>query len=412
MHNWLSNTLLIAKREYLERIRTKAFVVATVLIPVLLGGLGVGSGYIAQRTHSDAHIAIVSPDQTFAMDLKHELETGKDSHMRVDLEPAGAATLERLDAAIKNSRRLAGYLEVMPTATPTERPTFRYNSRSASDIGTNSTLKSAIKVVLTRERLSGHGLGGKEIEGIMAPVEIDTSRNGDITAAFYGAYLFFILMYMVIMLYGMNTARSIIEEKSSRVFEVLLATIRPEEMLAGKILGVGAVGLTQIGVWMAAAFAVGFFFAGVIPGTAGHAIISGRQVFFFVAYFLFGFLLYSSIAAALGAMTNSEQELQQLNLFLVIPLAFCMLMLLSIIKNPDSTLSRVVSLIPFCSPLLMNFRISIGDPQPWEIILSFVLMGLTIAAILWVSSRIYRVGILMYGKKPNLPEILRWLRYS
>jgi ABC-2 type transport system permease protein len=111
-------------------------------------------------------------------------------------------------------------------------------------------------------------------------------------------------------------------------------------------------------------------------------------------------------------MTNSEQELQQLNMFLVIPLAFCMLMLVSIIKSPDSTMSRIVSLIPFCSPLLMNFRISVGSPQPWEIALSFILMSLTILAILWVSSRIYRVGILMYGKKPNLPEILRWLKYS
>ena len=246
----------------------------------------------------------------------------------------------------------------------------------------------------------------------MAPVEIDTSQTGDTTAAFFAAYILFILMYMVIMLYGMNTARSIIEEKSSRVFEVLLSTIRPDEMLAGKIIGVGAVGLTQVGVWMLAAFTVGVFFAGSIPGTSGHAVVSAAQIFFFIAYFLFGFLLYSSIAAALGAMTNSEQELQQLNMFLVIPLAFCMLMLFSIIKNPDSTLSRVVSLIPFCSPLLMNFRISIGDPQPWEIGLSFLLMTLTIAAILWVSSRIYRVGILMYGKKPNLPEILRWLRYS
>ena len=148
-----------------------------------------------------------------------------------------------------------------------------------------------------------------------------------------------------------------------------------------------------------------------MPGS-GHPIISITQVFFFIAFFLFGFMLYSSIAAALGAMTNSEQELQQLNMFLVIPLASCMLMLVPIIKDPDSTLSCVVSLIPFCSPLLMNFRVSIGNPQPWEIWLSFLLMTLTILAILWVASRIYRVGILMYGKKPNLPEIMRWLKYS
>ncbi len=413
MPDFFHNTWLIAKREYLERIRTKAFIIATILIPALLGGLGFGSGYLAQRTKSTAHIAIVSSDPVFAADLKRELEEGKDSNMTIDLDTPSPATSARLQAALKDSsRHFAGYLEVIPPASPAARPTFTYNSRSASDIGTNSALKTAIHAVLTRERLSGRGIGASDIQAIMAPVEIDTSQTGDTTAAFFAAYILFILMYMVIMLYGMNTARSIIEEKSSRVFEVLLSTIRPDEMLAGKIIGVGAVGLTQVGVWMIAAFTVGIFVAGSMPGTAGHAIVSVHQIFFFIAYFLFGFLLYSSIAAALGAMTNSEQELQQLNMFLVIPLAFCMLMLFSIIKNPDSALSRIVSLIPFCSPLLMNFRISIGDPQPWEIALSFILMSLTIAAILWVSSRIYRVGILMYGKKPNLPEILRWLKYS
>jgi len=111
-------------------------------------------------------------------------------------------------------------------------------------------------------------------------------------------------------------------------------------------------------------------------------------------------------------MTNSEQELQQLNMFLVIPLAFCFLMIFVIVPAPNSTLAQVVSLIPFCSPLLMNFRISLTTVPAWQIGLSFVLMSLTILAILWAASRIYRVGILMYGKKPNLPEILRWLKYS
>jgi len=409
----LNNVWLIARREYLERVRTKAFLIATVLIPVLLGGLVFGGGYMAQRTKSSAHIAILSYDPAFAGDLKRELEGGKDSDMQVDLEPLDDATRARLNAEIKDTtKHFAGYLQVLPPAGGSVRPRFIYTARSASDIGTDTALKVSIKTVLTRERLSGRGLGASEIEALLAPVEIENPETGDTTAAFFAAYVFFILMYMVIMLYGMNTARSIIEEKSSRIFEVLLSTIKPDEMLAGKILGVGAVGLTQVGVWMLAALILGVNFAGAITGTGGHAIVSATQIAFFIAYFIFGFLLYSSIAAALGAMTNSEQELQQLNMFLVIPLVFCMFMLLTIIKSPDSALSRFVSLIPFCSPLLMNFRISIGAPQPWEIWLSFILMSLTILAILWVSSRIYRVGILMYGKKPNLPEILRWLKYS
>jgi ABC-2 type transport system permease protein len=147
-------------------------------------------------------------------------------------------------------------------------------------------------------------------------------------------------------------------------------------------------------------------------GAASSVTISATQVTFFIIYFVLGYALYSSVAAALGSMTNSEQELQQLNMFLMIPLFLCMAMLPVVLTNPNSTLSRVVSQIPFCAPLLMNFRISISMPQPWEIGLSIFMIIVTIYAVLWVSSRIYRVGILMYGKKPNLPEILRWLKYS
>jgi ABC-2 type transport system permease protein len=412
----LSNIRLIAKREYLERVRTKAFLLTTVLIPVLMGGGGGLAVFLANRTHSSAHIAILIAQseaaKTFGIDLQHELESGEDSQMKIDLDDNTSEVRARLDRELKGgAAHLSGYLQVLPSATPKQRPRFVYKSRNA-DITTEQILRGAIKTVIIREHLTGTGMGAADIDALTAPVDLVTS-GGNTLLAFGAAYGLFLLMYMVIMLYAMNTARSIIEEKTSRVFEVLLSTIRPDEMLAGKILGVGSVGLTQVGIWMLAAGILGTIFAPGIPGlAAGQSIFTFSQLFFFVAYFVYGFMLYSSIAAALGAMTNSEQELQQLNMFLVMPLAFCMLCLISFIKNPDSALSRIVALIPFCSPLLMNFRVSIGNPQPWELILSFVLMTLTILGILWFSSRIYRVGILMYGKKPNLPEILRWLKYS
>jgi ABC-2 type transport system permease protein len=412
----MHNIWLIAKREYLERIRTKAFLIATILIPLFMGVFVFGSGYLASRTKSSAHLAIVSSNAAFAADLKHELQSGKNSNMTIDLLTSASnsdETRATLDRNLQSkSGDLTGYLVVTPRAQPGERPTFTYVPRSAGDITTEDTLSTAIQNVLTREGLTHQGMGSSDIDALMAPVAIDTSKTGDSRAAFGAAYLLFFLMYMVIMLYGMNTARSIIEEKTSRVFEVMLSTIKPDEMLAGKILGVGAVGITQVGVWMIAAAALGSTsLATSLIGT-GHAFISPTQIFFFIAYFIFGFLVYSSIAAALGAMTNSEQELQQLNMFLVIPLAFCFLMIFVIVHAPNSTLAQVVSLIPFCSPLLMNFRISLTTVPSWQIGLSFVLMSITILAILWVASRIYRVGILMYGKKPNLPEILRWLKYS
>src|SRR6202041_3328268 len=217
------------------------------------------------------------------------------------------------------------------------------------------------------EHLITHGIPAADIDSFSAPIHLDTSASGNTEAAFFTAYIMFFLMYMVIMLYGMNTARSIIEEKSSRIFEVLLATIKPEELLAGKIVGVGAVGLTQTGAWMAAAFLVANSGLSAALGGSSGAPVRLHQVLFFVMYFLFGFLIYSSMAAALGAMTNSEQELQQLNLFLVMPLAFCMVMIFPIIRAPDSTLAKVVSLIPFCSPLLMNFRIALTHVSAGQI---------------------------------------------
>jgi ABC-2 type transport system permease protein len=217
---------------------------------------------------------------------------------------------------------------------------------------------------------------------------------------------------MVIMLYGMNVARSIIEEKTSRVFEVMLATIRPEAMMAGKIIGVGSVGLTQVGIWLLAVLLFGSSFAARIGASSIHIGLTPGQIVYFFIYFLLGYLFYSSIAAALGAMTNSEQELQQLNMFLVMPLAVCFIALRSVLTSPDSTGARVLALIPPFTPLIMYLRVSLGHPEPWEILLSLLLTSSSIYGIIWVTSRIYRIGVLMYGKRPNLPEILRWLKYS
>lgn len=412
----MHNIWLIAKREYMERVRTRGFILATVLIPCFMAALVGGSAFFATRTKTNSHIAVVTSDRPLGEDIKHQLETGKSSQMTVDLMQPSGATRSALDAQLHtHGAELAGYLWITPPAQPSERPHFDFHARSAGDIATEDALESGVHAVLTREGLLSHGLTSAQIDEITAPVTIDTSSSGNTALAFGVAYMFFFLMYMVIMLYGMNTARSIIEEKSSRIFEVLLATIKPEELLAGKIIGVGAVGVTQVAVWMIAAAALASssavaHLAG--PGHSMHGVLSPVQIAYFILYFIFGFLLYSSIAAALGAMTNSEQELQQLNMFLVMPLAFCMVMLYPTMRAPDSTLARVVSLIPFCSPLLMNFRTALTSVPAWEIILSVVLMSITIGVIIWISSRIYRVGILMYGKRPNLPEIIRWLRYS
>jgi ABC-2 type transport system permease protein len=412
----MHNIWLIAKREYLERVRTKAFLISTLLIPLLMGGGIVGSIFAGSKAKSTSHITIVSPDQQLATDLKSELENGKDSQMTVDvISPGNSSTRATLDSMLAD-KQIDGYLWITPGTNPGDRPNFSYTPRSAADIGTKGTITSALRTVLMRERLSHQGMVAHDVDSLMQPVKVDTTqagKNADTVSTFVAIYVLFFLMYMVILLYGMNVARSIIEEKTSRVFEVLLATIKPEELMAGKVIGVGSVGLTQVAVWLLTAIILtSGSLVGALAGSKVHVSLNPMQIIFFVVYFLLGYLLYSSIAAALGAMVNSDQELQQLNMILVMPLAGCMFALAPVISNPSGTVARVISLIPFCTPLIMYLRISLATPPAWEIALSIVLMLVTIYAILWVTARIYRVGILMYGKRPNLPEILRWLKYS
>ncbi|WP_263383651.1 ABC transporter permease [Granulicella arctica] len=412
----MHNVWLIAQREYLERIRTKSFLVMTILIPLLMGGGIFGSAYLGGKSQSNSHIAIVSKDIQVAEDLQAELEHGKHSKMVVDIiSPPAADTRHVLDGELAD-KQLDGYLWITPGANSGARPSFAWTPKSKADIVTKGTISTALRTVLTRESLTHQGMVASDVDALMQPVDLDNSqagKNDDSETAFFSAYALFFLMYFVIMLYGMNVARSIIEEKTSRVFEVLLATIRPEEMMAGKVIGVGSVGLTQVGIWLLTAIILtSTSLVAHFTGSDVHVPLSAMQIGFFIVFFLLGYLLYSSIAAALGAMTNSEQELQQLNMFLVMPLALCMFSLSVVIPNPDGAAATVLSFIPFCTPLIMYLRISMGHPSGVQIASSIALMIVTIYGILWIASRIYRVGILMYGKKPSLPEIIRWLKYS
>ncbi len=219
----MHNVWLIAKREYLERVRTKAFLLSTILIPLLMGGGIIGSVVAGSRAKSTSHITIVSPDQQLATDLQAELQSGKESKMTVDvISPGNSATRTTLDGMLAE-KQLDGYLWITPASQSNARPNFSYTPRSTGDIATKGSITSALTTVLMRERLTHQGMVAADVDSIMQPVEVDTTqagKNADTTSSFVAIYVLFFLMYFVIMLYGMNVARSIIEEKTSRVFEV------------------------------------------------------------------------------------------------------------------------------------------------------------------------------------------------
>ncbi len=407
----MHNVWLIAKREYLERIRAKSFIVMTLLIPLLMGGILFGAVLVNGHSGSMSHVAVVADDAQFATDFGTEL-SGKETKVAVDVYPsAEPGILSTLDAQLKaKDSTLDGYLVVVPSTAAGARATFQWQPKSKADVIGRSRVADAVGATLTREKLTHSGMGAEEVDALLEPVHLESAGKKDTSVAAFGsAYGMFFLMYFVILFYGMNVARSIIEEKTSRVFEVLLATIRPEEMLAGKVIGVGAVGLTQVGIWLAVALAA---IQSQLMGKDIHIFPSFSQTIFFIVFFLLGYLLYSSVAAALGAIASSEQELQQMNIFLMLPLIACSAVIFGIVTNPETGMAKAFSFFPFCTPLIMYTRIVVGKPTPFAIGLSLVELVLTIAVVLWVASRIYRVGILMYGKKPNLPEIMRWLKYS
>jgi ABC-2 type transport system permease protein len=410
----LHNTWLIAKREYIERIRAKSFMVMTILIPALMGGLTFAMSYATGKNKSDVNIAIVTQDSRFGLDMQSELATHKHPKITTDvISPPAADTRSVLDGQLK-SKSLDGYLWVTPPAPGHASPTFEWKTQSKGYLNTQNEMGESIRTVLTQEGLAHSGMSTADVAALMKPIDLDNSaagKNDGSDAAKASAFGLFFIMYFVILFYGMNVARSIIEEKTSRIFEVLLATIKPEEMMAGKVLGVGAVGLTQVGIWLAGAVALTF------PGlvSLGDDIsfkLTAAQMIFFVTFFLLGYILYSGMAAALGAMANSEQELQQMNIFLMLPLIACSGIVFQVVSDPDGTIAKVFSFIPFCAPLIMYVRIAVHQPPWYEIALSLLGLVVTILAILWFAARIYRVGILMYGKKPNLPELFRWLKYS
>jgi ABC-2 type transport system permease protein len=415
---------LIAQREYLERVRSRAFLMMTILFPLFIGLLIGGSVFAGKLSSGAKQVAIASNSAALARAVATEMQKGQpDSAKAKEPEvwaPATDAQRADLNRRVEN-KALDGYLwlEQKPGTAP---PEVTYISRSSGDLFSIGGMESAVDRGLEREQLLQRGATSAEISAMTRHADIQTMqiRNGRLVSSnslksFFGAYAMMFLIYFTVVFYGMNVARSVVEEKTSRIFEVLLSTVQPQSLMAGKLLGVGAAGLTQLGIWFVLISAVvGSSVAGASMGHGGLAAfgIHPLQLFFLAAYFLLGFFFYSAIAAAVGASVSSEQEIQQFSMVIVAPLTVGMVLITYITSNPTALPVVLLSLFPPCAPIVMFLRMSSQMPPAWQIALSMLLMVLFIWGAIWIASRIYRVGILMYGKRATLPEILRWMRYS
>ncbi len=415
------NMLLIAKREYLQQIRGRAFRLSTILVPLLVIFLLGVSSVTGRKMAMQRHIAIAADNPTLAADIRTDLVEEKRAGYAVDVvAPFTAQDRAGLQAQVAN-KSLDGLLVIENSSSDT--PSVTYISQSSGDLMSTTRLENAIDHGFLNLRLAQRGVPADQIASLASPVDLKTlliSGSGQTgksqgMAPFYKAMLMTFLMTMPILLYGMDMARSIVEEKGSRIFEVMLAVARPDDLLTGKLLGVGAVGLTQIVIWIAVAV--------LLSGTAlMGSIVSGYvqlhftvlEAVFFPVYFVLGFFLYSAFFSGLAATCETAQDLQMYISLAVIPTWTSFAILPFLLNNPNSRWVVAASLFPPTAPLVMVPRLGMSTSPNlyWQIALSIALLIVTIWAVIWFASRLYRIGILMYGKRATLPEILRWLRYS
>lgn len=412
----MSNVWAVIRREYLQRVRSKWFVISTIGGPLFMIGLMVIPALTAgSAERAGRNIAVVDRTGALYERLAPRLEEGG---YRVREEPWADDALPRLTQEVADER-LGGFL-VLDEETLASGSADFYASKAPSTLQ-RLTVRGAVSRTALEKVLADQGVDAESmLSGGELRVELLSGEGaGFEDPKFMVAYIGAFFLYMMFLLYSVSVMRATLEEKTNRVVEVIISSMKPWHLMLGKILGVGAVGLTQMAVWMG---------SGVVLATAGlPALVAARPemaslermgavlpgagllVMFFV-FFLFGYFIFSGLYAAVGAMCNTDEEAQQAQfpvmLLVVVPILFVM----QTIQSPNTTLSVALSLFPFFSPILMFARVSVGAAPVWQVALSVVLMAATVLAVAWVAGRIYKVGILMAGKRPTLPELWRWVR--
>jgi ABC-2 type transport system permease protein len=432
----MRNVWLIIQREYLERVRTRSFLVLTLLLPGIMTVVMLLPAKLATMGEKAQHVVVVTSTPQFGEIVRQNFfsaltDTDDDDEassqtntakpkpeeeyvIDVDSNPTEAERAALRDRV--TSKAIDGYLWLTDDAIASGK--VDWTSRNVTGFGERSRLSAAVNRIIQHQRLSTHGISADQADRLLMPIKVEAVRlergreaKGSGSGKFLEVVVMVMLLYMAVLLYGISVMRSVLEEKNSRILEVLLSSATSTELMAGKLLGVGAVGLTQILVWVVMAGVFALPAMAMQPAFVDLQIPTGVLVAFAVFFFL-GYFLYSTIYATIGAITTTEQEGQQLQFFIVIPLVLSVFMLAPVVRNPDAPTVVWMSMIPFFAPVLMYARIVVQTPPVWQIALSLFLLIGTTAGILVLCARIYRIGILIYGKRPNLPEILKWLKYA
>jgi ABC-2 type transport system permease protein len=444
---------IVAKREYLERVRSRTFIAFTLAIPVFIAAVTMFPLYIAAKSGASTairHITILDAtgsdlgdriakslmtDSTIARVINDSVTPRVVKTTAADL-PAQEQVAEN---EVKLPDHITGYLVL--TDSTLDGKSARYSGRNASTIGDMDKLRSVVRQEVMVSRLEREGVR-KDIVNDLATSNFrlnsqrltERGRGGSGQAGIFAGISVGLLLFMSIVFHGQNVLRGVLEEKSTRVAEVVISSIKPESLLAGKVIGVGGVGLTQQAMWFAISAYLMNFLGPIIlkaatKGTVAATATSGTAaanaalgasfggmalsiVAVSLLFFVIGFVFYASLYAAAGSMVNSEQEAQQAAMPVMLLLMSTWLMVNPVLINPNSKLAVVLTWLPWSSPIMVPLRMGLTTVSPVVIAGSAFVAVLGCIASIWLSARIYRVGMLMYGKKPSFAEVAKWIRYA
>lgn len=430
----------ILKREYLERVRSKWFLIGTFLGPVFFGAIIIVPTYIASKSTASTEVY-----GTVILDV-----TGTDFGKRVadaiwggvGSSPAGVkpplSPSLPIVRAIQPSQLAAAESTVTHEVMRGVRPGYlvidqrtldgeaaRYAGRNATSLPDMERLKSAIKETVLAQRLQGAGINPSRFRDLtFIPLQYsaeritEKGRGGSGTASVIFGFAIGFLLYMSIILYGQTVMGGVIEEKASRVAEVVMSSVSTDTLLAGKVLGVAAVGLTQQILWVITTLFIFKLRAplmaklGIASAPFAFPSISPGVAILFMLFFLLGFIFYASLFAAIGSSVNTEQEAKQAATPVMLLIITSVIFVNPVLLNATGTLARVMSILPFSSPIIMPIRMAVTAIPPSELIACFAVLAVSCVLVIWIASRIYRIGLLMYGKKPTWRELGKWVRQS
>ncbi|MGA8037340.1 MAG: ABC transporter permease [Candidatus Acidiferrales bacterium] len=417
---------LIVKREYLTRVKTKGFVIGTLAVPLLgLAFCLLIIFLVNHKSENSLRIAVVDNSaglgESIEQGLNGKLENGKPEFV-IEQTVSHPADSEAVQKDLRDKIN-AGTLDAYLVIPADNAQSFELHMRNPDNFAQIGPLSGALDQSVITERLSQRGVHVDDLKSVLKGADLKllkVSERGEAEEKGQSlgiAIALVILLYTALLMYGIITMRSVIEEKTTRTMEVLISAVRPFELLAGKILGVACAAFTQFAIWMTSTALLFSYGALAAMGMGGKSVLSGIHVppslIAYASLFFFGgYFLYSTMFAAVGSACSNEQDAQQLQWLAMAPLVFCMIIYSVILNDPSSKMAVILSEIPFFAPVLMSLRISLQTPPFWQIALSFSLLVLTTIVMIWLSAKIYRVGVLMYGKRPSLIEMARWLRYS